>query len=186
MPQCVCCVQASRAEPATRRNRVSSKVNSRGTKTSLWRQRVKKAILSWTLYAWNDDELIAPHPADPVQLLFCILYAWNDDELIAPLPRTRFSFYFEPYIWLEWWWINCTLSLTDPVQLLFCTQYAWNDDELNCPSSYGPGSAFILHPICLAWWWINCTPSLGSGPAFILHLICLEWWLIIDTSVNKK
>ena len=30
MPQCVCCVQASCAELATRRNWVSSKVNSRG------------------------------------------------------------------------------------------------------------------------------------------------------------
>ena len=39
-------------------------------------------LLFCTLYAWNDDELIAP-PAiskDPVQLLFCTLYAWNDVE----------------------------------------------------------------------------------------------------------
>ena len=42
MPQCVCCVQASRDGRATRRNRVSSKVNSRGTNSSHWRQRVIK------------------------------------------------------------------------------------------------------------------------------------------------
>ena len=62
--------------------------------------RFKKAILSCTLYAWNDDELIAPPPTDPVQFLFCILYAWDDDELIAPLPRTRFVYYFAPYCML--------------------------------------------------------------------------------------
>ena len=37
----------------------------------------KKAILSWTLYAWNDNELIAPPPTDPIQLLFCTPYLFG-------------------------------------------------------------------------------------------------------------
>ena len=42
-------------------------------------------LLFCTLYAWNDDELIAPPPTDPVPHFFCTLYAWNDFELIAVL-----------------------------------------------------------------------------------------------------
>ena len=36
IPQCVCCVQASRDAPATRRNRVSSDVNSHGSPVTQW------------------------------------------------------------------------------------------------------------------------------------------------------
>ena len=58
---------------------------------------LKKTILNCSLYARNDDELIAPPPKDPVRLLFCTLvYAWNDYVLIAQGPGS--AFILHPYL----------------------------------------------------------------------------------------